>query len=136
MNLRREWPAATLVHDDASAEAVRDRIFAPADATSPLRLLVKGTDFQVEVWRALLRIPAGSVACYEDVAIAIGKPRATRAVGTAIGSNPICYLIPCHRVIRKTGDVGNYGGSVPRKRAMLAWEASRANSDENRRIPK
>jgi AraC family transcriptional regulator, regulatory protein of adaptative response / methylated-DNA-[protein]-cysteine methyltransferase len=86
---------------------------------------VKGTNFQIKVWEALLRIPSGACASYEDVALALGMPRAARAVGSAVGDNPVALLIPCHRVIRKTGALGDYRWGLPRKRAMLAWEAAR-----------
>jgi AraC family transcriptional regulator of adaptative response/methylated-DNA-[protein]-cysteine methyltransferase len=91
----------------------------------PLALLVRGTNFQVQVWNALLRIPAGRFAAYEDIAGAIGSPRAMRAVGTAVGRNPIAFLIPCHRVIRASGAIGGYRWGLSRKRAMIAWEAGR-----------
>ncbi|MEW6324321.1 MAG: methylated-DNA--[protein]-cysteine S-methyltransferase, partial [Nitrospirota bacterium] len=81
-------------------------------------------NFQVKVWEALLTIPAGGVASYQEIARRVGAPNATRAVGTAVGQNPISYLIPCHRVIRKSGAFGNYGGGVARKKALLAWEAA------------
>jgi AraC family transcriptional regulator of adaptative response/methylated-DNA-[protein]-cysteine methyltransferase len=107
---------------------VASRIFAALEVRDPeglvpLGLLVRGTNFQVKVWRALLQIPVGSVASYEDIATAIGAPAAVRAVGTAIGRNPVAFLIPCHRVIRTTGALGGYRWGLPRKRAMLAWEA-------------
>jgi AraC family transcriptional regulator of adaptative response/methylated-DNA-[protein]-cysteine methyltransferase len=88
-------------------------------------LLVHGTNFQVAVWRALLRIPAGAFASYEDVAATIGSPRAVRAVGTAVGRNPIAFLIPCHRVIRASGALGGYRWGTERKRAIMTWETGR-----------
>ncbi len=87
---------------------------------------LQGTNFQLKVWQALLEIPPGAVVAYEKLAARVGKPRATRAVATAVGQNPIAFLIPCHRVIRKVGAIGNYRGGVTRKRAILAWEAARA----------
>jgi AraC family transcriptional regulator of adaptative response/methylated-DNA-[protein]-cysteine methyltransferase len=95
-------------------------------------LLVRGTNFQVKVWRALLQIPVGSVATYEDIATAIGSPNAVRAVGTAIGRNPVAFLIPCHRVIRTTGALGGYRWGLPRKRAMLAWESPKTKTKVQR----
>jgi AraC family transcriptional regulator of adaptative response/methylated-DNA-[protein]-cysteine methyltransferase len=92
---------------------------------APLAVLVKGTNLQLKVWEALLRIPLGEVVTYEQLAAAAGAPSAVRAVGTAVGRNPVSYLIPCHRVIRKTGAFGNYGGGPARKRAMLTWEFAR-----------
>ncbi len=92
---------------------------------APLHLYVKGSNFQIKVWEALLRIPLGKVVTYEDVARYIQMPKAARAVGNAVGQNPIPFLIPCHRVIRKMGEFGNYGGGRERKKAMLGWEAAR-----------
>ena len=124
--LRDRWPNATLLEDpDASAHLV-DRIFGDGSPDVRLPLLLRGTNFQVKVWEALLRIPAGAVVTYEEVAELAGAPGATRAVGTAVGRNPVAYLIPCHRVIRKTGAFGEYRWGSARKRAMLGWESARA----------
>jgi AraC family transcriptional regulator of adaptative response/methylated-DNA-[protein]-cysteine methyltransferase len=90
--------------------------------------MVKGTPFQVQVWRALLRIPEGAVVSYGALARALGKPGASRAVGTACGLNRIGWLVPCHRVIRETGALGGYHGGLPLKRAILAWEAARTQA--------
>ena len=87
-------------------------------------IMLKGTNFQIKVWEALLRIPTGTAVTYQDVATAVGSPGAVRAVGTAIGKNPISYLIPCHRVIRKNAEFGNYGSGSARKKAILGWEAA------------
>ncbi len=127
-HLRKSWPRASLVEDaDASAEAVA-RAFRLEDSeggsdAGEIRLVLRGTNFQIKVWEALLAIPPGFVVAYEDVARRIGRPQSSRAVGNAVGSNPISYLIPCHRVIRKVGTFGNYGGGRERKKAILAWEA-------------
>ncbi|HYD66099.1 methylated-DNA--[protein]-cysteine S-methyltransferase [Azospirillum sp.] len=129
------WPAARLVEDAESTRDVAARAFGweggwrSADG-EPLRLLLKGTNFQVKVWEALLRIPSGAVVSYEDVARAIGQPTAMRAVGAAVGRNPVCVLIPCHRVIQKSGVIHNYRYGVPRKRALLAWEQARLVGEE------
>jgi AraC family transcriptional regulator of adaptative response/methylated-DNA-[protein]-cysteine methyltransferase len=88
--------------------------------------MIAGTNFQIKVWEALLRIPVGTVVTYEEIAICIGLPKAVRAVGSAVGKNPVSFVIPCHRVVRKTADFGNYGGGPARKKAMLAWESSLA----------
>jgi AraC family transcriptional regulator, regulatory protein of adaptative response / methylated-DNA-[protein]-cysteine methyltransferase len=88
--------------------------------------LVKGTNFQIQVWRALLRIPFGGMTTYQSIAELIGRPTAVRAVGNAIGKNPIAYLIPCHRVIRESGELGGYRWGLERKTILLAWEASTA----------
>ncbi|MCG8579588.1 MAG: methylated-DNA--[protein]-cysteine S-methyltransferase, partial [Bacteroidales bacterium] len=95
------------------------------DEPQQIKLHLKGTAFQLKVWDALLKIPAGELATYGDIAHSIDKPSAQRAVGTAIGSNPVAYLIPCHRVIRASGAIGGYRWGIVRKKAMIAWEASR-----------
>ncbi|OGA43831.1 MAG: 6-O-methylguanine DNA methyltransferase, partial [Betaproteobacteria bacterium RIFCSPLOWO2_12_FULL_62_13] len=124
--LRNEWPGAELSPDQAATAPFVHRIFAllASRPPRPLALLVKGTNFQVKVWRALLALPFGSVTTYQTVADKIGHPRAARAVGGAIGTNPIAYLIPCHRVIRESGTFGHYRWGEPRKAAMLGWEAA------------
>ncbi len=127
--LRNQWPHARLVRDDASAAQVAARIFEPRDEQTPLRLVTVGTNFQVRVWRALLEIPFGSLRTYRQVANAIGAPQSSRAVGNALASNPIAYLIPCHRVILSTGAIGQYRWQPYRKRALLAWEQSRSSSE-------
>jgi AraC family transcriptional regulator of adaptative response/methylated-DNA-[protein]-cysteine methyltransferase len=127
--LRFFWKQADIVEDpDASRELI-DRIFNQsfADAGAPLHLILNGTNFQIKVWEALIKIPFGAVVSYEDVAIQVGIPGATRAVGSAVGKNPISFIIPCHRVIRKTADFGNYGGGTARKKAILGWEAAQVN---------
>ena len=130
--LSERWPGATFVDDQRGTRAVADRVFAAwngawsseggASTPAPLSLLVRGTNFQVRVWEALLRIPPGSVSTYEEVAYAIGQSTATRAVASAVARNPVAYLIPCHRVIRKVGEFGNYRYGAPRKKALLAME--------------
>lgn len=131
-DLASRWPNASLEERPRVTAPFANRIFAALDVRDPeglvpLGLLVRGTNFQVKVWRALLQIPVGSVATYEDIATAIGSPGAVRAVGTAIGRNPVAFLIPCHRVIRTTGALGGYRWGLPRKRAMLAWETGRSS---------
>ena len=98
--------------------------FSGHENPAPLHLYVQGTNFQIKVWEALLKIPLGRAVTYQDIARHIGMPKAARAVGNAVGQNPIPFLIPCHRVIRKTGVFGYYGGGPARKKAMLGWEAS------------
>lgn len=121
---KAEWSKANLFVDDSATERVIEEIFNPerADPQTPLHLFLRGTNFQLKVWEALLRIPAGHVVSYEDIAVAVGAPRSMRAVGNAVGRNPIPYLIPCHRVVRKVGDFGNYRYGQARKKAMLGWE--------------
>lgn len=124
--LRERWPRATLVEDGAQTQPLIERIFGPANngVRQPFHLLLQGTNFQVKVWQALLAIPPGSVTSYGDLAAAIGRPRAARAVGAAVGRNPIAYLIPCHRVITHAGEAHRYRWGTARKKAMLAWEAA------------
>jgi AraC family transcriptional regulator, regulatory protein of adaptative response / methylated-DNA-[protein]-cysteine methyltransferase len=93
----------------------------------PLHLILNGTNFQLKVWEALIKIPFGAVVSYKDVAVQIGLPTAIRAVGTAVGKNPISFIIPCHRVIRKDAEFGNYGGGPARKKAILGWEAAQVS---------
>ena len=125
--LRNEWKKAKLIEDAKTTGDTMKRIFdAPPQGNAvPLHAFVKGTNFQVKVWEALVRIPPGFAVSYEDVAARIGDPKAVRAVGTAVGRNPVAFLIPCHRVIRKTGAFGNYGGGTARKMAILAWEGAK-----------
>lgn len=125
-SLRNQWPDADLVEDSAHIVVLAQRIFPAASGAvpAPLYLHIKGTNFQIKVWEALLAIPFGVAVTYRDVAEAVGSPGATRAVGTAIGKNPVAYLIPCHRVIRKLGDFGNYAGGRARKMALIGWESA------------
>lgn len=131
--LRQEWHQAEVIQDPQSTQAICDRIFTPSLCQSehPLTLFVKGTNFQVQVWRALLQLPFGSLTTYQTIADRIGRPTATRAVGNAVGQNPIAYLIPCHRVIRGTGELGGYRWGLDRKTAMLGWEASQLEQVDN-----
>jgi AraC family transcriptional regulator of adaptative response/methylated-DNA-[protein]-cysteine methyltransferase len=119
-----EWPASDLIEDGAatSTAAAGAFRFAMGEGDAPVRLLVFGTNFQIKVWEALLRIPRGGIVSYQDLARALGSPGASRAVGRAVGANPISLLIPCHRVILKSGVVHNYRWGVGRKRAILAIE--------------
>lgn len=128
--MRSAWANARFVEDRAATRAVVARIYDPARwrASDPLPVLVKGTNFQIKVWEALLRIPLGTVVAYEELALRSGFPRAVRAVGSAVGKNPVSFVIPCHRVVRKTAEFGNYGGGPARKKAMLAWESGLAES--------
>ncbi|HEX6384248.1 MAG TPA: methylated-DNA--[protein]-cysteine S-methyltransferase [Anaerolineae bacterium] len=125
--LKRNWPRAQFYEDPAVTQPLIDQIFtrgSDEEKRRPLRLYLKGTNFQVRVWQALLQIPPGTAVSYDTVAALSGQPAATQAVGNATGRNPIAYLIPCHRVIRKVGAVGDYRWGSTKKKAMLAWEAS------------
>lgn len=121
-NLVEHWKHATMIEDYKSTAPLVNRIFLDANPDSPLRLHLRGTNFQIKVWEALLGIPTGALTTYEQIATHIGNPRAVRAVGSAVGDNPIAYLIPCHRVIRKSGEFGNYNYGSARKKAILARE--------------
>ena len=125
--LRAVWEYARIEHAPEMTAGVAARIFA-ADAKqqAPLALLVKGTNFQIKVWEALLRIPAGRITTYAGLAGSIGRPRAARAVGSAVAANHIAYLIPCHRVIRNTGAFGEYRWGPMRKRILLSRELAQA----------
>ena len=122
-----DWPRAA-VHWDSKVSQVIDFIFEPVAAVHrgvPLRILVRGTKFQLNVWRALLRIPQGSLTSYGKLAEQLGDRNAARAVGSAVGKNALAYLIPCHRVIRETGFLGDYRWGLSRKKAIVAWEHAR-----------
>ncbi len=125
--LAAEWPRARLQRDDRRAEALADRIW-PAPGSAPageLMLHVRGTNFQVRVWRALLESAGRGCTTYAAIAAAIGQPGAAQAVGQAVGANPVAWLIPCHHVLRSTGALGGYRWGPERKQAMLAWEYAR-----------
>lgn len=125
--LRASWEHAELRHAPQPTAAVAARIFGPhAHRQAPLAVLVKGTNFQIKVWEALLRIPSGAVTSYGRLARSVGQPRAARAVGSAVAANPIAYLIPCHRVIRGTGAFGDYRWGAVRKRVLLSAELAQA----------
>ncbi len=125
--LKYSWKNAALVEDPHASRSLVNQIFNPSftNDSVPLHLILSGTNFQIKVWEALIKIPFGAVVSYEDVAVQIGLPKAIRAVGTAVGKNPISFIIPCHRVIRKNAEFGNYGGGPTRKKAILGWEAAR-----------
>ncbi len=125
--LQKNWPLAKFQQNDSAAARLAEKIFARpnvSNSQTPLRAFVRGTPFQVRVWRALLQVQSGALTSYGRLAAAIGKSTAARAVGAAVGQNPLAYLIPCHRVIRETGAIGNYHWGEARKRAMIAWESA------------
>jgi AraC family transcriptional regulator, regulatory protein of adaptative response / methylated-DNA-[protein]-cysteine methyltransferase len=127
-DMRRRWPNARYVEDFAATAATARRIFDSAmwKPDQPLRVVLIGTDFEVRVWEKLLTIPMGGLTTYSDLAAKAGAPKAARAVGAAVGKNPICFVVPCHRVIGKSGDLTGYHWGITRKRAMLGWEAGMA----------
>jgi AraC family transcriptional regulator of adaptative response/methylated-DNA-[protein]-cysteine methyltransferase len=127
--LQAAWPQARIRRDDGAAVRVAGRIFAYPDPAHPqpaLRALVRGTPFQVLVWRALLQIRLGTITSYGRLAAALGKPGGARAVGQAVGQNPLSYLIPCHRVIRESGALGGYRWGRVRKQMLLVWETAQS----------
>ena len=125
--LQQQWEGAILKESDEETKPYLEKIFAanPPDDNPSARLFLKGSNFQVKVWAALLRIPFGSVCSYGDIAAHLGQPGAARAVGNAVAANPVAYIIPCHRVIRKIGIFGDYRHGPARKKAMIGWEAAR-----------
>jgi len=124
-DMRSRWPRATYVEDSARTAPLCARIFDKKlwREDRPLRVVLIGTDFEVRVWETLLRVPMGRATTYSDIANHIGKPKAPRAVGAAVGKNPISFVVPCHRVIGKSGELTGYHWGLTRKRAMLGWEA-------------
>jgi len=126
-DMRRRWPKADYREDEAATAPLARRVFDPTrwQAEQPLRVVLIGTDFEVRVWQTLLRIPLGRATTYSDVAHRIGKPSACRAVGAAVGKNPISFVVPCHRVLGRSGALTGYHWGLTRKQAILGWEACR-----------
>jgi AraC family transcriptional regulator, regulatory protein of adaptative response / methylated-DNA-[protein]-cysteine methyltransferase len=122
-DLRRKWPEAELARSDSATAQMAKQVF-DAKKRTQVALFLDGTPFQIQVWSALLRIPHGKLTSYGDLAGALGKPGAARAVGSAVAANSIAYLIPCHRVIRESGVLGDYRWDPARKKAILAWESA------------
>lgn len=124
-DMTSRWPNATYVEDMAATSPYAARIFDPARWTSdePLRVVMIGTDFQIRVWDALLKIPMGAARSYSSIAGEIGNPKASRAVGAAVGANPVSFVVPCHRAVGKSGALTGYHWGLTRKRAILGWEA-------------
>lgn len=121
------WPQARFLEDVGATAASAQRVFDPAQwrADRPLRLVLIGSDFETQVWQQLLRVPMGRTVSYGGLAHAIGKPAAARAVGSAVGRNPISFAVPCHRVVRGDGGLGGYHWGLTRKRALIGWEVGR-----------
>jgi AraC family transcriptional regulator of adaptative response/methylated-DNA-[protein]-cysteine methyltransferase len=129
-DMKSRWPKAKYVEDFASTAPTARRIFDAAlwRKDQPLRVVLIGTDFEVRVWEKLLDIPMGKLTTYSDLAARAGAPKGARAVGAAVGKNPICFVVPCHRVIGKSGELTGYHWGLTRKRAMLGWEAGMAEA--------
>ena len=126
VDLRNKWPHAILHENQRSTLRVIKAMFAGDGTLSrPISLYVSGTNFQINVWKALLRIPPAAVVSYSQIASAIGHASSARAVGTAVGNNPVAFLIPCHRVIQQSGGLGGYHWGTTRKQAIHAWESAR-----------
>jgi AraC family transcriptional regulator of adaptative response/methylated-DNA-[protein]-cysteine methyltransferase len=129
-DMTRRWPEADFVEDAAAVAPFARRVFDPAEwsADRPLKVVMIGTDFEVRVWRTLLRIPMGRATTYSDIAAKVGNPKANRAVGSAVGRNPLSFVVPCHRVLGRSGDLCGYHWGLTRKRAILGWEAGRVGA--------
>ena len=121
-DLRSRWPKARLVAKLQNAHTAIKNYFTNLKPTTKIKFHIKGTNFQIKVWEALLSIPLGTGSTYGKIAAHIGKSKAVRAVGNAVGDNPVCFIIPCHRVLRANGNIGGYYWGVDRKKAMLAYE--------------
>lgn len=129
-DMTMRWPRATYVEDAAATAPHVARIFEPGNwrADNPMRVVMIGTDFEVRVWEALLRIPMGRAVSYSDIARHLGQPTASRAVGAAVGRNPISFVVPCHRVMRGDGQLAGYHWGLTRKRALIGWETGRVTA--------
>lgn len=132
-NLKKTWPGAQVRHGPQRTALTADRLFSPRNGSrdgreSGFQLFVKGTNFQVNVWRALLRVPEGRLISYKQLAQFTGNPAAVRATASAVGANPVSYLIPCHRVLRSSGALGGYHWGIERKRALIAWDSAHAEA--------
>lgn len=129
-DMTRRWPNALYVQDSAKTAIYAAQIFAPEKWRDgqPLRVTFIGSDFEIRVWESLLKIPMGRAVSYGDIACSIDKPKAARAVGAAVGRNPISFVVPCHRVIGKSGNLTGYHWGLTRKRAILGWEAGQLST--------
>jgi len=129
-DMQRRWPQATYVAEDTGTAALAQRIFDPKlwRPDQPLRVTLIGTDFEVRVWETLLKIPMGCATTYSTIAARIDRPKASRAVGAAVGRNPISFVVPCHRVLGKSGALTGYHWGITRKQAMLGWEAGKVGT--------
>ena len=123
--MRSRWPEAVFLEDAVATAPQVSRIFEPGrwKSEQPLRIVFIGTEFETRVWETLLRVPMGRATTYSDIAGHIGKPKASRAVGAAVGRNPISFVVPCHRVLGKSGSLCGYHWGLTRKQAILGWEA-------------
>ncbi len=127
-DMTRRWPNAQYTEDSARTAPYVARIFGNIKDNQPIRITMIGSDFEICVWETLLKIPMGRAVAYGDIASSIGKPKAARAVGAAVGRNPISFVVPCHRALGKTGALTGYHWGLTRKKAILGWEAGRLSS--------
>jgi AraC family transcriptional regulator of adaptative response/methylated-DNA-[protein]-cysteine methyltransferase len=129
-DMKARWPRATYVEDSARTAAIARRIFDSSQwqQSQPLRVVLIGTDWEVRVWETLLQIPMGRLTTYSDIASKVRSPAAARAVGAAVGKNPVSFVVPCHRVVGKSGELTGYHWGITRKRAMLGWEAGQVSA--------
>jgi AraC family transcriptional regulator of adaptative response/methylated-DNA-[protein]-cysteine methyltransferase len=129
-DMKRRWPRATYLEDSARTAVVAKRIFDQSQwqQSQPLRVVLIGTDWEVRVWEALMQIPMGRLVTYSDIAGKVRSPAAARAVGAAVGKNPVSFVVPCHRVVGKSGELTGYHWGITRKRAMLGWEAGQVGA--------
>jgi AraC family transcriptional regulator of adaptative response/methylated-DNA-[protein]-cysteine methyltransferase len=127
-DMNRRWPRAKFVADEAATAQLAQRAFDSAlwSPDQPLRIVMIGTDFEVRVWETLLKVPMGRATTYSDVARHLGNPKAARAVGAAVGRNPISFVVPCHRVLGRSGALTGYHWGLARKQAIIGWEAGHA----------
>jgi AraC family transcriptional regulator of adaptative response/methylated-DNA-[protein]-cysteine methyltransferase len=128
-DMRRRWPKAEYAEHGPGTAPLARRVFEPSTwrAEEPLRVVLIGTDFEVRVWRTLLRIPFGRATTYSEIANRIGRPSAARAVGAAVGKNPVSFVVPCHRVLGRSGALTGYHWGLTRKQAILGWEAGQGS---------
>src|ERR1700760_3408503 len=131
-DMKARWPNATYIEDIEGTAPLAQRIFNSKlwRPDQPLRVVLIGTDFEVRVWETLLKIPMGKAGCYPDIAANINSPKASRAVGAAVGKNPVSFVVPCHRALGKDGKLTGYHWGVTRKQAMLGWEAGQLGAQE------
>src|ERR1700692_3277927 len=134
-DMKARWPRATYVENSARTAAIARRIFDSSQwqQSQPLRVVLIGTDWEVRVWETLLQIPMGRLVTYSDIAGKVRSPAAARAVGAAVGKNPVSFVVPCHRVVGKSGELTGYHWGITRKRAMLGWEAGQVGAAAWRR---
>ena len=129
-DMKRRWPRAQLLEDAAATAPFAGRAFDPGlwRPETPLRLVMIGTDFEIRVWETLLAVPMGRATTYSDIARKLGRPKAARAVGAAVGRNPISFVVPCHRVLGRSGALTGYHWGLARKQAIIGWEAGRVGA--------